>query len=140
MQKRIWVLVVVASASLWIGACGGGSNGTDDAAQAAGSGAESVELTAANFSFDPDSLRVTPGKDVELTFTNEDDVQHSFTSEELGTDLVVDGGSSDEVTFTAPESGSAAFGCKFHSSMKGEVTTSRAGGGGDDDGSGRGGY
>jgi plastocyanin len=122
--------------ALFGAACGGGDDaGEPDAAPAQEEGSSAIEVTAANFAFSPASVPVEAGAEIELTFTNDDDAQHSFTAEDLGVDLVVDGGSSDSATFTAPDSGSVEFVCKFHEPMKGSITTdgSAAGSGGSDD-------
>ena len=93
----------------------------EDAPEGEETGAPSREIVASNFAFQPSEIEVESDSDVTMTFTNEDDTAHSFTSEELGVDVVVEGGSSGEVAFTAPESGSVDFVCKFHSSMTGTV-------------------
>lgn len=120
MTVRRWV-IVLACATLFVAACGSdpespGNGGTND-------GASTVEVTAANFAFTPVLISVDAGAQVELTFTNDDDTQHSFTSDALGVELVVDGGGSDTTTFTAPDSGVAEFHCKFHPKMTGTIAT-----------------
>src|SRR5688572_932351 len=70
-------------------ACGG-----DDAPEASSGGDEDgpVTLTAANFAFSPADLSAGVGDTIE--FTNEDDTEHSFTSEEAGIDEDAEGGGS----------------------------------------------
>ena len=134
MSVPSWVLALTSAVALFGAACGGGDDATGpDDAPAEGSSA--IEVTAVNFAFSPASVPVEAGAEIELTFTNDDDAQHSFTADDLGVDLVVDGGSSDSVTFTAPDSGGVEFVCKFHEPMKGTITTdgSAAGSGGSED-------
>lgn len=121
MRTRL-ILAAVALA-LFNGACGG-----DDAAPATDTqqdGAEtvSIEVSAANLSFSPSSLSVPAGAQVEVSFTNEDEASHSMTSDDLGIDLEAAGGQSAGGSFTAPESGSAEFHCKFHPQMTGTIET-----------------
>jgi plastocyanin len=108
MLVCIWCLVAVG--------CGSGS----EPSSTTDSQTKAVEVTAANFAFTPILITVDAGQTVALTFTNEDDTQHSFTSDALGVDLVVDGGSSSSAEFDAP-SGAAEFHCKFHPAMTGTV-------------------
>jgi plastocyanin len=136
MTVRRWVVVLACCAVVFGAACGGGDDQTDIEDEGAPEGASNaVEVSAANFAFSPPSVPVEPGAEIELTFTNEDTTQHSFTADDLGIDLVLDGGASDSTTFTAPDSGSVEFQCKFHQSMIGTITTdgSAAGSSGSDD-------
>jgi plastocyanin len=109
-------------------ACGGGTDSPSGGTE--GSSAEnSIEVTADNFAFSPVLIQVTPGVEITLVFTNDDSTQHSFTSDALGVDLTVDAGSSDTATFTAPETGTAEFHCKFHDTMTGTIATDGSGAG-----------
>lgn len=124
-MKTPRLVMTLVVACLLGAACGGGSSETSD--DGGGSGGAALELVAADFAFDPTELEVEPGAEVEINFTNEDDTDHSFTSDDLGVDVVVAGGESGTVSFTAPDSGGAKFICKFHDQMVGAVI---AGGGG----------
>jgi plastocyanin len=91
---RRYVLLFVAAGVLAFGACGddnggaGGASGNGDATQ-------SVDLTAQDFAFDPSTIEVDSGAEVELTFNN----------------------------FTAPESGTVEFICEYHpDQMTGEIS------------------
>jgi plastocyanin len=134
VSGRRWIAALICVVALFGAACGD-SEDTAEPEAAPAEGSAAIEVTAANFAFSPASVPVEAGAEIELTFTNDDDTQHSFTSDDLGVDLVVDGGSSDSTTFTAPDSGSVEFVCKFHEPMKGTITTdgSAAGSGGSDD-------
>lgn len=129
-MPRSWIVGTAVLVTL-LGACGGdpvdGGNGTDT-----GSGA--LEVTAANFAFTPTTLEVEPGAEVELTFTNDDTTQHSFTADDLGVDLVLEGSTSESTTFTAPES-DVEWHCKFHETMTGTISVGgTSAGGGEDEG------
>jgi plastocyanin len=117
-----YVLFFVAAGVLVFGACGddngdgGGDSGNVGATQ-------SVDLTAQDFAFDPSSIEVDSGAEVELTFNNEDDVEHSFTAEDLDAEVEAEGGESATTTFTAPESGTVEFICEYHpDQMTGEIS------------------
>jgi plastocyanin len=118
--KRV-LLVLTVVGMLAFGACGGDDNGNGGGA--GGSGAtQSVELTAKDFSFDPTTIKVDPGAEVELTFNNEGEVEHSFTADDLDAEVEAEGGESASTTFTAPDSGSVEFHCKYHpDKMKGTI-------------------
>jgi plastocyanin len=136
MRLRGSVAGLACVVALFGAACGGGSEQTDlEDTPADEGGGGAIEVVAENFAFSPTSIPVEAGSEIELTFTNNDDTQHSFTAESAGVDLVVDGGASDSATFTAPDSGSIDFVCKFHASMTGTISTdgSGAGGAGSDD-------
>ena len=129
MKKVLAVAFAAATVALVTTACGadpqaapaggGGGNG--------GSTGGGEKVVAADFSFSPSRLELQPGEKVDLTFQNEDGTTHSFTSDELGVDVEAEGGASESVTFTAPESGTAQWHCRFHSQMTGEISV---GGGG----------
>ena len=126
MTGRRLLLVLTAVALVGVG-CGGddgggaaGGGGGDDGG---GGGGGTVELTAANFAFEPTSLSAAVGDTIELT--NEDDAAHNFTAEEADLDQDVDAGASTSLDLSDIEPGSYEFFCAFHSdSMTGtlEVT------------------
>ena len=128
------LLLVVALLFLIFAACGeesstepAGGGGGGDSQAAAGD----IELEASDFAFNPTKLSVDPGASTTVAFTNGDDVQHTFTSDDLGVDEVADGGSSITITIDAPdEDGTHEFHCRFHSQMQGEIVVGSGGAGG----------
>jgi plastocyanin len=134
-SRRRWVALaaLMAAALLAFGACGGGDDGAEDegTTQADDGGdsgggepaaAGSIDVTTANFAFDPAEFTVETGAEVTVTLTNEDDAPHTFTSDDLGAGVEADAGASSEGTFTAPEPGEYEFHCEVHPDMKGTVT------------------
>ena len=97
-------------------ACGG-----DDAPEASSGGDEGgpVTLTAANFAFSPADISAGVGDTIE--FTNEDDTEHSFTSEEAGIDEDAEGGGSVSISLGDVEPGSYEYVCKYHPEMTGNL-------------------
>jgi cytochrome c oxidase subunit 2 len=135
--------VLLVTAALVVGACGGDDD--DSGSNGGGSGGgegQSIELTAANFSFDPATIEAEPGQEVTVTLVNDDDAEHSFTVTDLDVEVEAEGGESADVTFTAPDSGSVEFHCKYHAEqMRGEITVDGAAAGSDSSSSGgRGAY
>jgi plastocyanin len=117
-----YVLLFVAAGVLAFVACGD-DNGEGGGGSGNGSATQSVDLTAQDFAFDPSTIEVDSGAEVELTFNNEDDVEHSFTAEDLDAEVEAEGGESATTTFTAPESGTVEFFCKYHpDQMTGEIS------------------
>ena len=122
MGAKRYVLFFVAAGVLALGACGD-DNGDGGGGSGNGGATQSVDLRAQDFAFDPSSIEVDSGAEVELTFNNEDDVEHSFTAEDLDAEVEAEGGESATTTFTAPESGTVEFICKYHpDQMTGEIS------------------
>lgn len=134
MPRRLVALAAVALFGL--SACGG----SDDAEPGAGGDASSATVRATDFAFDPTSIEVDAGAEVEVTLVNAGNVTHSFTAEDLDVDVEAETGQEATATFTAPdEDTTIEFMCRFHpSQMTGEITVGAGGGGGGsgDDGSG----
>ena len=122
MGAKRYVLFFAVVGVLAFGACGD-DNGDDGGGSGNGGATQSVDLTAQDFAFDPSTIEVDSGAEVELTFNNKDDVEHSFTAEDLDAEVEAEGGESATTTFTAPESGTVEFICKYHpDQMMGEIT------------------
>ena len=137
--------VLLVTAALLVGACGGddddsGSNGNGGGG--GGGEGQSVELTAANFMFDPTTIEAEPGQEVTVNLVNDDEAEHSFTVEDLDVEVEAEGGESADVTFTAPDSGSVEFFCEYHpDQMRGEIAVDGSAAEADTSGSGgRGAY
>lgn len=134
--KRNVALALIGSLFL-LGACGddGGESSNGGGGESSSTGA--IELTAANISYDQDSIDVEPGSEVEVTLTNEDDTEHTFSIEDPAVEIEAEGGESASGTFTAPEEGSVEFFCEYHpDQMRGEITVGgNAAGGSDAEGS-----
>lgn len=99
---------------LLLGACSEGSMGSATSSSGEGGSASSDSVTGVDNKFEPTELELTAGEEVTVTFTNNGEAIHTFTSDELGFDTGnVDPGASAEVTFTAPEE-ETAFVCTIH--------------------------
>ena len=122
MGTKTYVLLFAVAGVLAFGACGD-DNGDGGGGSGNGGATQSVDLTAQDFAFDPSTIEVDSGAEVELSFNNEDDVEHSFTAEDLDAEVEAEGGESATTTFTAPESGTVEFICKYHpDQMTGEIS------------------
>lgn len=102
-MKPRTILLPVAVSALLLSACGGG--GTGAATTAAPSPETTVAtmeitVTATEFAFDPDTLEVPAGTPVTITLVNRGVVEHDFTIEELGIDVLAQPGETVSETFT----------------------------------------
>lgn len=136
------LLVLLCAVALVAAACGGDDEDEDSGGDNGGSEAAGTTVTAIDFGFDPDSLSVDPGAEVEITLQNNGEVAHSLTIDDADFDVEAEGGAAASGTLTAPdEDTSLEFHCKFHPQMTGEIVvgaggTGAGGGGGDDTGEG----
>ena len=140
MRRTIWIVALVI-ALVMLGACaddpeptaeGSGTetteedpateeDSTSEEAEGDSGGGGDLTVTARDFSFDPNQVEVPSGK-VTLTFANDGEVPHTFTSDALGVDERAAPGQSVEISFDAPD-GEAEFHCAIHPGMIGSVTT-----------------
>lgn len=126
--KRALALIAIAVAVLASGAC---DDGTDDSAGTGGNNGgaapQTIRVIATDFDFDQNGITLEPGV-IEVTLVNDGDVQHSFTSFELGSDVdvVVSPGDEGSTTFTLPVGETFPFYCKFHpDEMRGAIYVDR---------------
>jgi plastocyanin len=122
LVARVAALAFVAA--LIFAACGDddGDSASNGGNGGSGSGGQTVEITAADFAFDPTTIDAEAGEEITVTLTNEDDTEHSFTIDDPEVETEAEGGESGEVTFTAPDS-SVEFYCRYHpDQMTGEVS------------------
>lgn len=116
--------LAAASVVLAVAACGSSSSG-------GGGGGTTENVTAIDFAFQPTQLSVPAGATVTVDFTNNGKTEHSFTLDNGDGEVEADAGGSKSFTFTAPQSGTITFHCKYHpTQMKGTVTVGSGGGGG----------
>jgi cytochrome c oxidase subunit 2 len=132
--KRFAAVAVVAGLFL-LGACGDDEGSSDGSSDGGSSDAQTIEVTASDFAFDPDTFEVEGGGEVEVSLTNDGDVEHSFSIEDPEFEIEAEGGDSATGTFTAPDDGSVEFFCKYHpDQMTGEITVGGTAAGGSDSG------
>jgi plastocyanin len=132
--KRFAAVAVVAGLFL-LGACGDDEGSSDGSSDGGSSGAQTIEVTASDFAFDPDTFEVEGGSEVEVSLTNDGDVEHSFSIEDPEFEIEAEGSDSATGTFTAPDDGSVEFFCKYHpDQMTGEITVGGTAAGGSDSG------
>jgi plastocyanin len=136
LPKRL--LVMLCALALVASACGGGDDETSDDGGGDEGGGSGTTVTAVDFGFNPDSVSVEAGADVELTLQNDGEATHSLTIDDAGFEIEAEAGSSVSDTLTAPdEDTSLEFHCKFHPQMTGEIVVGAggtgAGGSGEDD-------
>jgi plastocyanin len=121
--RRLAAAGAIATTALAVAACG-----STDSGGAGSSGGPTV--TAKDFSFSPTSLGVSAGQQVSVTLANQGNTEHSLTLDSGGGEVEAAAGQQAKLTFTAPQSGSLAFHCKYHpTQMKGTFTVGGAGAG-----------
>ncbi len=107
------LIAALFAALLLLGACSSASEDTE-ASTSATAPKSSNTISAVDNEFDPTELELTAGEEVTVTFTNDGETIHTFTSEELGFDTGnVDPGASADVTFMAPDH-ETPFVCTIH--------------------------
>lgn len=130
-------LVVLAGAGLLLGACG-----DDDDDGGGGEASTSIEATASDFEFDPDSWTVPAGEEFTIDFSNEGAVEHEWAVIKQGEDLdseddfaeekvlfeveAIPAGESTTEAFTVDEAGTYQVICAipshFDAGMEGTLT------------------
>ncbi len=133
MRRAHALTALVLALALPLAGCGGDDDdGGDDAAaeeQETPSGPTS-DITAKDFAFDPSEVTLEAGREVTLVLTNEDDVEHNITVEDLDVDEDADGGETGQATVT-PDAGTYDFHCEYHpNQMRGPSRWSDLGRGG----------
>lgn len=73
--------MLLAGSGLLLGACG------DDDDDGGGEASTSIEATASDFQFDPDSWTVPAGEEFTIDFTNDGSVEHEWAVIKEGEDL-----------------------------------------------------
>jgi len=126
--RRLAAAGAATTTVLALAACGSTDNGSGGSSSSS-SGGSGPTVTAQNLSFNPTSVPVSSGQ-VTVTFKNMDGTTHSLTLDNGGGEVVASGGQTVTLTFSAPQSGTVAFHCKFHSNMHGTFTVGGAGGAG----------
>lgn len=122
-------MATAAGATALVAATAGcGAAGSSSAG--GGTGTSAVSLTARGTAYGAPSGPVAPGASVTVTFTNADPFEHSFTLDDGSASVDAEAGTTQTLGFTAPQSGTIAFHCKYHSTMHGTLTVGVGGGAG----------
>ncbi len=116
-MRRLLALVSLTLAGCAVGVgfaaqAGAGGGGCHEMTEGSG---DAVELVG--FCFTPSVLRVTPG--TEVSWTNEDQVDHVVTGTGWGLDATL--GAGDSGTHRFPEAGTYPYTCYLHPGMNGVV-------------------
>lgn len=126
MRKRWLILMSMAIvAMLVLVACGNGDDDDDAeptntaaaggaASTAPAAGGDATEMPGMSSStttvgmldamaFDPETLTVAAGEEVEIMLTNDGAIPHNMSVDDAGVDETLDGGESNTFSFTAPD-------------------------------------
>lgn len=135
-MRRLKILAVLAVPVLALAGCG------DDDDDEGGGASTSIEATASDFEFDPDSWTVPAGEEFTIDFTNDGGVEHEWAVMKLGDDIdaeadfaeekvlfeveAIPAGESTTQQFTVDEAGSYQVICAiethFDAGMEGSLT------------------
>lgn len=121
VRARSIAIVLVVSAAV---ACSGSdaTPGTGDGSSGDGGGGlpSTASLSIADLTFEPSTLPIAPGS-TEITITNADTTNHTFTLDDGGIDQPVDGGQSVTVTVGGESGQTIGYHCEIHASMTGTL-------------------
>jgi nitrite reductase (NO-forming) len=87
-------------------------NATDTADTDTAAPAQTISVKAFSFGFSPSTIRLTQGQRLTLELTSLD-VAHTFTVDELGIDIGVDGGETKSIEYTPDQVGEFEFYCSI---------------------------
>jgi plastocyanin len=120
--------VAAAGLLMLVAACSGSSDTTSSpstpssaptATSSEEAGGGGADITIKGFRYTP--LQVAPG--TTITVTNQDDAEHTVTSDTKGQFDSGDADKGEPVTFKAPTSpGTYQYHCKYHASMHGSIS------------------
>jgi plastocyanin len=118
-------MVMIAVASMLLGACSSSASSSTAPAGntgGGGGGGTALALTAKDFAFSPTALTAKAGA-VTVTVTNDGSVTHSFTLDDESVSKDIPAGTTATVTLNL--TGTVSFHCHFHpSQMTGTITIS----------------
>jgi len=104
-------MVAVVGLTLLLAACGGSggeshsAHGGAEQLAAPVDGAETIEVSAIDIDYQPESLQLKAGEALNVAVTNDGDAQHDFTFEESDTHFDVPSGGTKEASITVDEPG-----------------------------------
>jgi plastocyanin len=113
------ILVIALSAA----ACGGDDSGEPSDGSDPGGGAglpHTAALSIADLAFEPSTLPIAAGS-TEITITNADTTNHTFTLDDGAVDQPVDAGQTEKVTVEAGSGETIGYHCEIHSTMTGTL-------------------
>ncbi len=121
MLSKSLVMPVLALALIGVAACGDDDSGGDGPAETTApvdTGTDTpadgvITVQAIDVAFDKTSISAEAGSAIEIDFSNEGLLSHTFTVDEIEVDLVLARGESGTLQFTFPDE-SFEFYCRFH--------------------------
>lgn len=121
IRSASWLGAVLLSLALVAGACSGDSGEGGDATETDAGGdiaPGSTTISIADLTFEPTTLSVSSGQ-TEISITNADSVDHTFTLDDGSVDEAVAAGQTATVAVDLTES--TGFHCEIHPSMTGTI-------------------
>lgn len=108
-------LVFLATATIALGACGGGSDDGPPAAAQAGepaAGARTIEVSGEAFAFDPSDIELEAGEEVAIALTSVDAV-HDLTIAEADFKVAAKRGDTEELGLRIDDPGTYTYYCSI---------------------------
>ncbi len=107
--------------TLGASACGGGDDPPADGGDTDGGLVpDTATLSIADLAFEPSTLPIAAGS-TDITITNADTTNHTFTLDDGSVDQAVDAGETVTVTVEGDSGNSLPFHCEIHSTMTGTL-------------------
>jgi len=117
-------LVTIAALALALAGCGGGGGGGSSSPTSSGgsSGGGGGSVTMKNIAFSPASVTVRVGQ--QITWTNDDSVDHNVTATAGASFRSSDFGQGGTFSFTPTKAGTIHYVCTLHPGMEGTIVVS----------------
>lgn len=109
-------VVILLTAS----ACGGGDEPSGGEETGGGAVPDTATLSIADLAFEPSTLPIAAGS-TDITITNADTTNHTFTLDDGSVDQPVDAGQTVTVTVEGDSGTSIAYHCEIHATMTGTL-------------------
>lgn len=116
-------MAALAVAVLLLAGCLAKQN-TRERAPAGEEGIQTVGIDLVNAAFAPRAIEARAGQPLVVELHNKGFTAHTFTSEELGVDVVVDRGQDRTITIPPQGTGTYRFYCRFHQAegIRGQIS------------------
>ncbi len=122
MAGKAWLAAIAAMALVLTG-CFAKQN-TREEAPAGEQGTQEVGIDLVNAAFAPKAIEARAGQPLIVELHNKGFTAHTFTSEQLGVDVVLERGQDRTITISPQPAGTNRFYCRFHQGegMRGQVS------------------
>jgi plastocyanin len=119
---RVAIVAMLMALAIGASACGGGDDDAPADGGDTGGGLvpDTATLSIADLAFEPSTLPIAAGS-TDITITNADTTNHTFTLDDGSVDQAVDAGETVTVTVEGDSGTSLPFHCEIHATMTGTL-------------------